>query len=304
MRAASAKGICPFLKTRCKTSGKDKTTMTLNDLKDEVASLGFERELPLDTAFLQAVNRSLSQIYTERGVCKTMRIRCQKREKTLFLESVLHTGGENIRYSASGRAFYFCTYGTGNVSIQDSLGERVYSFSGDGTVHKGFINGEATICFSGEFCYTVCDLTVFSQLYGSDVASIPEEGLYRNIDALSIDSRFLSFVSTPKYIGKGARGEVSVEGRYIRIPSDLTGEVNILYKYAPAPLTLNDGEKHVDIPLECEHILPLLVASYVWLDDDAARSQYYLVLYRDAMSSIKQHNRTSPAGEYITNRWA
>ena len=36
--------------------------MTLNDVKNDVAALGFEAEIELDNAFIGAVNRALFQI--------------------------------------------------------------------------------------------------------------------------------------------------------------------------------------------------------------------------------------------------
>ena len=48
--------------------------MTLNELKNDVASLGFEEYVEDENCFIASANRALSLIYTDRPVSKTIRI--------------------------------------------------------------------------------------------------------------------------------------------------------------------------------------------------------------------------------------
>ena len=47
----------------------------------------------------------------------------------------------------------------------------------------------------------------------------------------------------------------------------------------------------LDIPSELEHLVALVTASYVWLDDDPEKAQYYMSLYREGMSALKIYTR-------------
>ena len=73
-----------------------------------------------------------------------------------------------------------------------------------------------------------------------------------------------------------------------------------MLKYRCKPLfdidTELDGE--LDIDPECEHLLALLSASYIWLDDDAEKAQYYMSLYREGMASLKLYSTRCVNAEY------
>jgi hypothetical protein len=74
------------------------------------------------------------------------------------------------------------------------------------------------------------------------------------------------------------------------IPEAYSGKISVVYKCAPPNLT-GGRDEEIELPLGCEHLLALLSASYIWLDDDAERAQYYMNLYREAMSSLKRRGK-------------
>jgi hypothetical protein len=50
--------------------------------------------------------------------------------------------------------------------------------------------------------------------------------------------------------------------------------------------------------------MPLLVASYVWLDDEPAKASYYLSLYREQEALIKaEEKRLNPITIKNVNGW-
>lgn len=278
--------------------------MTLNELKAEVAALGFEREMELDNSLLSAVNRSLKQIFTERNAERLMRVFTYKAKTSLYVEEFAHSTalGENFR--AVGRAVAFRSYGTGSVLILDEHGERVFDFSGNGKITRAFIKGEATISFSGDFCYTVRDLSVLLETPSDRVEEILPKERVHIFKGSEYDMRFVSFTAQPYDEYGNPISNASIRHGEVIIPGQYSGVVNIPYKYHPVPLTLDDGESEIDIPVECEGVLALLVASYVWLDDDAAKAQYYFNMFREGMNAVKYYNRQTVAGKYLTNGWA
>ena len=62
-----------------------------------------------------------------------------------------------------------------------------------------------------------------------------------------------------------------------------TGDIEVRYVHRPSEVSGTDENERIDLLKNRVHLLPLLVASYVFLEDEPERSQYYLTLYRDAM---------------------
>ena len=65
---------------------------------------------------------------------------------------------------------------------------------------------------------------------------------------------------------------------------------NISYKAKPN-LPSGAPDESLSLPPGCEHLLALLTAAYVWLDDDSDKAQSYMALYRDGINSVKLGNR-------------
>ena len=278
--------------------------MTLNELKAEVAALGFERETELDNTLLSAVNRSLKQIFTERSAERLMRVFTYSPKTSLYVEQFTHRTAAGENFKAVGRAFAFRSYGEGSVFVLDEHGERQFDFSGNGNVTRAFISGEATLVFSGDFCYTVRDLSILLETPSDRVEEILPKETIHIFKGSEYDARFVSFTSQPCDEDGNPILNSAVRHGELIIPGEYVGAVNVPYKYHPAPLTLDDGESQIDIPVECEGLLALLVASYVWLDDDAAKAQYYFNMYREGMNAVKYYNRQAVSEKYLTNGWA
>lgn len=278
--------------------------MTLNELQKDVAALGFEGEIAMDELFIGAVNRSLKQIYIERGKEKIMHFNCQRPKSYTVSKRFTHSGFESEIYKGSCRAFSFRSYGKGEMILNDGFGERRYSFDGQNVLTRDFVKGDATFTFIGDFCYTVYNLTLYSEISSDRVSDISDNFSGYEFNGKEYDKSFLAFTSYPRDEMGYVILNATIDGEYLRISSDYEGIAKISYKYAPSQITLDDAEKTVEVPKECEHLLPLLVASYVWLDDDSVKSQYYLNMFREGMGAVKYYNRESIANEYRTNGWA
>ncbi len=278
--------------------------MTLNELKAEVCALGFERAIELDSSFVSSVNRSLAQIFTERNVISNMKVECRKAKYQLYVNKYLHSGSESKEFCGSAKAFIFRSFGTGKMTLTDDFGIREYEFSGNGTVTKGFVFGEANLVFKGEFCYSIYDLTLFSEIFSDNPKDIKLPFDNYEFDGKEYDNRFISFSSFPTGNNGELLYDVTATSKHLTVPYHYEGIVNISYKRSCETLTLNDGEKEIDLPVECEHLLPLLTASYVWLDDDAGKSQYYYNMYREGMTATKFYSRESQGQKILTNGWA
>ena len=92
-------------------------------------------------------------------------------------------------------------------------------------------------------------------------------------------------------------GDAVVHGHILTVPAGIDGELTVYYHRAPVRLRGDDAQT-VDVPQGCEHLLSLLTASYLWLDDEPERAQYYLSLYRDGMLRTVQANKKSHTQPY------
>ena len=90
----------------------------------------------------------------------------------------------------------------------------------------------------------------------------------------------------------------------IRAPFDFRGELYLTYYRSPAKIKGDDPNELIDVSEECAPMLPLLTASFMWLDDDAAKAQYYMSLYRDMVANVKRFQTSKIDVEYRVNGWA
>ena len=279
--------------------------MTYNDLREGVAALGFESEIENEDAVRHATARALRCIYTERPCYGTLVIGKNKIAPAVGLDRIYHRGGELLRIPLDGaRSYSFRTSGIGAFEISDESGTRNFSFSGNDGLHRGFIHGSGELLFKGDYSYTVSNLALYDELFGPSVEDIPIAASHIEYNVKDYVNDFLSFILPPKdSSGRDIKG-ASVRGSTVSIPCEYEGDVTILYKKAASEPS-GAPEEEITVPDGCEHLLPLIVAAYVWLDDDAERSQYYMSLYREGMSAVKYYGRAYVNSEYRdVNGWA
>ena len=278
--------------------------MIYSDLYTEVASLGFETEIESDDAFLYAVERAMRMIYTERPVFGVSEIYKPPVAASVKIKNFLHGGGRCDTVAFNSRSYSFKTSGVGSFRITDEAGEENFSFSGEAQLHRGFVHGRGKIEFLGEYAYSVYDFSFFDEIFGPSEEDIPYTDGFVEYDAAKYTENFSSFTSVPKdENGNVIKDAVAFAGK-IRIPSAYCGKVRIEYKKAPCKLS-GSPEEELLLPDGCEHLLPLLVAAYIWLDDDAEKAQYYMSLYREAMAAVKFYDRTFADSTYRSvNGWA
>ena len=278
--------------------------MTYNDLCTEVAALGFESEIESQERLLTAARRALRMIFTERPLYDTATLYKSRITSAVKIDSLLHKGGYTDTVSYNAKAYSFKTSGVGSYKICEDGEERIYAFSGSGIVHRGFLHGEGELVFVGEYCYTVYDLRIFDEIYGASTDDIPVQSGYTEYDLSRFTQNFLSLASAPANEYGSAIPDSSVCGKIMRIPDEYSGKIHVRYKKAPSDIS-ESSEEEIALPDGCEHLLPLLTAAFVWLDDDAEKAQYYMSLYKEAMAAVKYYERPHIDNSYHTaDRWA
>lgn len=278
--------------------------MTYNDLCAEVCALGFEPEIESEDRLLFATRRAMNIIFTERPLYKTLTLSKPKMIPSLKIECIEHSGGVTDTVSASAKAYSFITCGSGSYTVTDSFEKRTYFFNANEKLHRGFLRGDGKIEFTGDYFYTVYNIALFDELYGQNEKDIPLLDGFYEYDVKEYTNDFLSYVSMPEDENGHPITGASVSGNIISIPTEYCGRVLLKYKSAPTLIQGHENENLI-LPDGCEYLLPLLVAAYVWLDDDTDKAEYYMMLYRDGMAAVKAYNRVGVDTAYIVkDRWA
>ena len=83
-----------------------------------------------------------------------------------------------------------------------------------------------------------------------------------------------------------------IEGNsIILLPYERKGVYKIIYERRPAQIEntgdITSDETVVDLDEELCSLLPILIAAYVWIDDEPQKSEYYMSLYRERANEIE-----------------
>lgn len=295
--------------------------MKVKELYEAVALLGFETDIDEEATFFPALNTALHDV---KRIVPT-------RKKVLWAhlppdtlvadtERVIHSG-EGIIYKTEGaKSLYIEISGTGVISIADT--KRPLSSSVDINfpsvdAGQGYEVIKRILKHStGEFfeslelsikASTLCKvraLAIYGEITSADEEDIPSPDKYVRYDLEKIAPDFASLAEQPKWEGGNTLSDYYIEGKYLFIPRNHAGDIELTYIPKIHNYTIDDTEKDIDISDEYIGALKLLIASYVWLDDDASRAQYYKSLYNEEISLIAKYHRDLNVTRYESvNNW-
>ena len=254
----------------------------------------------------------------------------EKRDKTLRFEA----NGAKAYYfevCGEGRVKIFI-----HRSVRDNSGvwsdeyvsddRGVIDFDTDGfEVFKGFIkyddkfvteypntenvkySGTAIIEFSGTYAYTIRNLAMYDTVFSSSIDRIPEYGEFIRYDISKRVPDFLAFGSIPIIIDekneKLDKGYYVENGKVLILPYDRPGTYKIEYQRKPRAIKDKDGAElddttTLDLEEDLCALMPILIASYVWLDDEPEKAQYYLSLYQAQAAEIEFKNQNNAPIEF------
>ncbi|MCQ2386129.1 MAG: hypothetical protein MJ078_05605, partial [Clostridia bacterium] len=95
-----------------------------------------------------------------------------------------------------------------------------------------------------------------------------------------------------------------VKGSKICLLRGREGRFTVRFFRFPAKVSVDNPQAEIDCPKDVQHLLPLLVASYFWLDDREDLAAHYLSLYRAEAAECGAfryaHNNVPPP---LTNGW-
>ena len=281
--------------------------MAYKELYNQVLHLGFEdTALESDVAYVDAVNRAIYQVNALRP--------------RIAYKDILHFPQKDM---LGGRYTKLTEVVNGSVSFPVSgCKEFVISIAGEGTIYLCKSNGNKTpkviprdfetvvISLNGEDTVTIQTSTRF--VYENAAAYLvphPNKSALPNThytaynipNAMALHNPPISKTEGYKYIADGYR----VEGTTLLINNELAGIYRVAYYASPTNLTEDAIMSESFIPLDEDlcALLPLVIASYIWLEDDADLSQLYYNRYAEQAQMILKKGREQTPTKYVTNGW-
>lgn len=125
-----------------------------------------------------------------------------------------------------------------------------------------------------------------------------KEILYYNMTQLTKKDgivKFLGFADTPVMIGPNVYKryndfEIENEDTLV-IDGAVVGEFKVYYKKAHTPFTVDTEDAvEIELPLKVQHLVPLLTAYYVWLEDEKSKAVDYYNQYEKLAQAIINDN--------------
>lgn len=288
--------------------------MTIQELYESVAQLGFETELEDNNRFYYAVNRALLQVNRIRpatSIYKLNHFPLKNRLTDDTFEPVKKDDEALVFVADNAKSYYFECNGNGLAIIEKFADGETWepiksidlvSENGRFIAYKGLILdgeeqylGAVRIKFSGDYVYYVQNVALYGGLLGAGVDKVPAYSKHIVYDLASLTDDFLSFVCPPIVDATRGKGFVLnddyfVEGTSkILIPASTVGIFDVCYNRQIKQVSAEDDMETtvIDLDSDLAAVLPNLVASYIWVDDEPAKAEYYLTLYREQVAEIR-----------------
>ena len=303
--------------------------MKVCELYDHVAQLGFEDTmLEYDRHFILSANRALFEVASLRPQTSHVLIHHEPMENMIKNYSFAPVKKmSDIVYTADGaKAFYFeaCGYGYCHVErcrevdnvwvwedcyapIAISSPGTYMPFRNFITVDSNFVNGEVRLRFTGDYTFYVRNAALYEEILGPNVSDIPAFEPFTSYDVPMMADDFLRLYKPP-IVDDGThaylRGsEYDIEnGKAILLPYDKPGVYKVRYIRKPAPIVDTESpatlQDVIDLDEDLCQLMPLLIAAYVWADDEDAKAQYYLSQYQQQAALIRATEAKSEPVQY------
>ena len=304
--------------------------MNVAELYLQTAQLGFETTLEDSDRFYFAANRALLQVCKVRPAIR----HCLINHKPLA--NLIRQGTfspiekiDDLTYEAEdAKAYYFEADGNGILYLEEYItdtGEwRIFGeiplqskqifvpYRGFIKKQGAFVSGRIRLRFSGEYLYSVKNIALYQYLYSGEVADIPAYEAYTRYDVKKLVSDFMALCSPPireEEENTLLNQNYEQEGdSIILLPYDKRGVYKVLYEHRPTAIentgATTEDTQELDLDDELCSLMPILVAAYVWIEDEPEKSEYYMSLYRERVQEIVlSHKDTSPVLIKNVNGW-
>lgn len=302
--------------------------MQVKDIYSEVARLGFDTLLEDEKMFYQTLNRAILQTAYDLPDKKSVCIRHAPMKNLLGDHQLckVHkkpTGGALIIGNAEGaKAYYFECNGNGYAYIETAEnktlgGPIALKSNGEYKAYRGvirdgesFVDAAIRLHFEGDYSYNVTNVALYADTTGDNSESVPQYASRVMYDMRNVASDFLSFASPVIECADGVplKDEYDIIGEHtLYLPYYKAGVYYVKYNRRPQAveytMSPSDDTQSVDVSQAVSECISLLIASYLWLDDDSDLALHYRSLYQERVARATARERNRTPVKYVTNGW-
>ena len=278
--------------------------MTLRELSDEICALGFENYAKPDASLVFAARRALTAIYGELRITGATKLHVTAKLPSSKVARLHHKGGGVETLPLSGKAYAMTASGIGCITVFDGANSSNIKFNSDSKLIRGFLKYGGRAVFSGDSSFDVYNIVTFNEVFGENVASIPDGDSHIRINVRERVGNFLGFLSPALDSNGDIIKSAVLDGGTITLPAAYDGEINIEYRRLPELPSLSALDAQIDVPKEYEMLLPLLTAFYVLLDDDEEKAEIYKKSYLEMLTCIRKGTYSLAGSGYAdVNGW-
>lgn len=284
--------------------------MTAAEVKSAVALLGFNLELSDDeenARFWAVLNMAQRTIAQFAPIIKSVSVVHMPTLPSFHLAELDKPyRGEATVDIPNAAAIYFEVIGTGEVEISRDGQTHSDKWENEGSyTPKRYLmqaitygEGDAHIRFHGDFAYRVRHVCGFETLTSSDPGMLlPPRAVCRyDVGELCADFGEIAPYA-PVWEGhEGVIPDVRVVSRKeIEIPTECDGVYRVYYRAVPKNVDEDHEGDELDLEPTLHHLVPLLVAHYLWMDDEPDKAAQYKANYDEQLALWRA--RAKPAAQ-------
>lgn len=280
--------------------------MTIRELKKEVEMLGFADLCELEDYLIPTANRALNMIHTRHPKIRLGELNIPKQD-VIFKRDSIDVQNSDATFIIPEGTLFIKASGRGKYTYRDGVTQRSVSFNTESTEELKVVfkvGGEITFHKSSD--YMVWDLQVFQSIPERYREAVSKFGRYICYDMKKLFPDLMYVVGAPTREDLITDTAVNyLDATTMMIAKSFHGPICVCFRASNLLLTKDMPEDtEIDISAELCPLLPLLVAHFLWLDDQPDKAKEYLSKYESLSKEIKEGRRPRGAGRYLdTNRW-
>lgn len=169
-----------------------------------------------------------------------------------------------------------------------------------------FTEGCASIRFTAaDTVYNVRCVAMYEHIRSISKDKIPSYTPYVSYDLRELVPDFMSFAQSPEYAMSGeslSGSEYSIIGDDILLlPYTVKGSVRVFYNHLPLMITSSNDPSEdnavIDLSQELASLMPELIASYMWFEDEQKKSEYYRKIFNQRVAEVHAVKKNHKPGK-------
>ncbi|QWT54894.1 hypothetical protein KP626_07250 [Christensenella sp. MSJ-20] len=293
---------------------------TWKDLKDETLQLMFSYSnlgaLDLSDvnkdyllAMPAAANYAMIELASIRPITKVVRISQYPVNNLLGTEpgEMIHCEGDMEFTAQNPRSYYFEVQGDITFSLEKD-GAQIAR--GSNTEQRGFTayrgsieeHGKITIRFHGENGYAIANIAMYEESFDS-ADLIPAFRTQQTYDIRALGEGYMRIAPEQPvwYKGRDISAYVIRNRDKVIVDGGMAGEIQVYYHAYPARITVNTpDETRMELDDEALELVPLYMASRLYMDDDSGVSTLYYNMYDARKLELQAAQEFSASDGFIS----